>query len=414
MIAAEVVKIKVDQQNGRKKEVELHAFVFHDKLNQLKSDIKKKWLCSCKMTNVTDIKKFIEQFSNRYELKPEHQSQLEEYMESVEEFKATLQSLASRLNQSGKTHIILIDEVDLKNVILQDSIKEKNLELDLSYISEYENVHFILCLRPAKKEINDFTLSFPSLQSNQYFFCLGINYRNTEAIQRLIKYFQSQIDTKSEGYALMGDISLDDMLPHPLIPSDYNSSVIWVPTIPSVEDEALEKIYSLLLFEDWDELQDEGTPSVAILYTNKLSKNLARKLIQKNVTWHGPLEDVNYNGSEADVVVIISDDNLNIQTLARARRLLIILTLEKEWYHCANLSIKLEKTNALGITEIMRLKDCPYGGIICEGCQFKFDFYHIHEQCHVKCQNFWKGCEWKGLIRLMKNHIEEDCIYEKM
>ena len=32
----------------------------------------------------------------------------------------------------------------------------------------------------------------------------------------------------------------------------------------------------------------------------------------------------------------------------------------------------------------------------------------------MSCQNFWKGCEWKGLIRLMKNHIEEDCIYEKM
>jgi hypothetical protein len=270
------------------------------------------------------------------------------------------------MNQSGKTHVILFDEVNLKNVLSQDSSIENNLEVDLSYISEYKNIHFIFCLRPAKEGFNDFTISFPSLQSNQYFVYLRTNYRNTEAIQRLITKFQSHIHAKSEGYALMGDIPLDDMLPHPLIPSGYLSCVIWVPTIPSVEDEALEKIYSLLLFEDLDELQDEETPSVVILYTNKPSKNLARMLIQKNVTWHGPLEDINYNGSEADVV-IISDDNLNIQTLARARRLLIILTLEKEWYHCANLSMKLEKTNALGITEIMRLKDCPYGGIICEG-----------------------------------------------
>ena len=97
-IAAELLKIKADQQNGRKKEVELHAFVFNDKLNQLKSDLKRKWLSCCKMTNVTDIKKFIELFSNNYQLKPEHQSQLEEYKDSSEDFKMTLQYLASKMN----------------------------------------------------------------------------------------------------------------------------------------------------------------------------------------------------------------------------------------------------------------------------------------------------------------------------
>ena len=84
------------------------------------------------------------------------------------------------------------------------------------------------------------------MQSNQHFVCLGITHRNTEAIQRLIKSVQSQIDAKSEGYAMMGDIPVSGILPSPLIPSGYNSSVIWVPTIPSVEDEVLEKIYTLL------------------------------------------------------------------------------------------------------------------------------------------------------------------------
>ena len=186
-IAAEVLKIKAAQLHGRKKEVELHAFVFHDKLNQLKSDINKRWLYGYKMTNVTDIKKFIDQFSKTYQLKPEFQSQLEEYKDSLEDFKMTLQSLAGRINQSGKTHIILIDEVDLKYVISQDGIKENYLELDLSYISEYENIHFIFCLRPAKETFNNFIISFSSLQSNQYFVYLGIIYRNTEAIQRIIK-----------------------------------------------------------------------------------------------------------------------------------------------------------------------------------------------------------------------------------
>ena len=185
MIAAEVVKIKVDQQIGRKNEVEFHAFVFHDKLNQLKSDIKKKWLSGCKMTNVTDIKKFIEQFSNRYELKPEHQSQLEEYKDSSEDFKMTLKSLASRMNQSGKTHVILIDEVNLKNVLSQDSSMENNLEVDLSYISEYiPSLQFLqLKMKLLKKYIHSSYLkiwmNFRMKELHQLPFFIQTNYQKT-------------------------------------------------------------------------------------------------------------------------------------------------------------------------------------------------------------------------------------------
>ena len=418
-LASEVVKIKVAQQHFAKNEVQIHAFVFHDKLNQLKADINKKWLCDVKMTNITDIKKFIGKFSNQYQLKPEHQNQLEEYRESSEDFKLTLQSIASRMDQSGKTHIIIIEEVDLKNVTSQEAIKGNNLEVDLGYLSEYQNIHFIFCLRPAKEGLNNFTISFPTLQSNQYFVCLGMTYRNTHSIQRLIKNVQSQISTKSEGYSLMGDIPINEMLPPPLIPSGYNSSVIWVPVIPSVEDEALEEIYSLLLFEELDELQGEEYPSVAILYSNDSLKTLARKLKQKNTLWYGPLKDVNYHGGEADVVIFISDGHLNVQTLARARRLLILITLEKEWDNSKNPSLNLNKAIVLDMIEILRLGDCPYEIITCEACQSKFDKklinYHLLEECQsqVKCQNHEKGCEWKGLTRSKKNHIIDDCLYEE-
>ena len=409
------MKIKFAQEKIRKREVEIHAFVFHDKLNQLKADINMKWLFGYELTNITDIKKFIDQISSKYQLKPEHQSQLEEYKESSEDFKMTLQYLSSRLNQSGKTHIILIEEVELKNIISPKHIEDKHLELDLAYISEYENIHFIFCLRPAKEGLNNFTISFPSLQSNQYFVCLGTIYRNTEAIQRIIKNIQSQISAKSEGYSSVEDIPINERLPPPLIPSGYNSSVIWVPVIPSVEDEALGKIHELLLFGDFDELQGKEYPSIVILYTNDVSKTMARKLIQKNATWYGPLEDVNYNGSEADVVVFISDGYLNVQALARARRLLIIITFEKKWYHSTYASLKLKKAIALDMVEILRLGDCPYDMIKCEECQSKFDeksfYYHFLEECQVKCQNYGKGCEWKGLIRLKENHIIDDCLY---
>ena len=139
-------------------------------------------------------------------------------------------------------------------------------------------------------------------------------------------------------------------------------------------------------------------------------------MICKNIHWSGPHEDVNYNGSEADIVVFLSDGDLNVQTLARAKRLLIILTLEKEWYHSINSILKLKNALALGLAEMMRLGYCPYEMIKCEQCESKFDektiYYHILEQCHVKCRNFGKGCEWKGVTRLHDYHLTKVCDYE--
>ena len=407
MMAAEVVKIKVAQQIAQKEDVEAHTFTFHERLNQLKSDIGKIWFFGYDETNVTDLKKYVERFSKSYQLTPEQQSRLEEYDHSSDDFKMTLQSLARQLNQSGKTHIILIDEVDLRNVTLQgESIKGDNLELDLSYTSEYENVHFIFCLRPAKLGVNNFSISFPNLQLNQHFAYLGTCYRNAEAIQRLIKYLLSHIDAKSEGYSLMGDIPMTTMLPPPLIPSGYQSSVIWVPTIPSVEDEAIEKISILLLF---DEIQGERKPSIAILHTNKRSKVLAKSLIHKNPNWSGPHEDINYNGSEADIIVYSCDRSMNIQSIARAKRLLIILTCETECNHETNWI--LQQAVSQNLAEILRTGYCPDKMTKCNECGSTYN--HVqNDQCpdHVICPNFSDGCEWIGLPGLQKTHLE-DCEY---
>ena len=66
----------------------------------------------------------------------------------------------------------------------------------------------------------------------------------------------------------------------------------------------------------------------AILFTSKKTKAFAKILKEKNPSWSGPHEHWNFNGSEADVILYICDGRLDIQTLARARRLLIILTFQ--------------------------------------------------------------------------------------
>ena len=126
-MAVEVAKIKAALQKDAKRDVEVHAFVFNEGLNQLKSDINEKYFCDYEETDATDLKKYIEKFSKKYQLKPEHQSQLEEYKESSEDFKMTLKSLANLMNMSGKTHIILMDEVDLKNILgKEEPTEERN------------------------------------------------------------------------------------------------------------------------------------------------------------------------------------------------------------------------------------------------------------------------------------------------
>ena len=52
------------------------------------------------------------------------------------------------MNESGKLHIVLIDEVDMNNV--GSKIVENHttvIDIDLSYLSEFENVKFIICIR---------------------------------------------------------------------------------------------------------------------------------------------------------------------------------------------------------------------------------------------------------------------------
>ena len=59
-MAAEAAKIKAAQQIAIKKEVEAHTFVFHEGLNQLKSDIGKIWFYDYEETNTTDLMKYVE------------------------------------------------------------------------------------------------------------------------------------------------------------------------------------------------------------------------------------------------------------------------------------------------------------------------------------------------------------------
>ena len=144
---------------------------------------------------------------------------------------------------------------------------------------------------------------------------------------------------------------------------------------PHVEDEALNEIYSIL-----DTLQESN--SISILYHREQIKtrNIAKKIKRQRPTWSGPHEHLSFNGGESDVVVYICESGLNLQTLSRARKLLIILTLESDWKNTFPLMEKAVFKQNLG--RMIRLFGCQYGLNVFKkgnvihhvGTFFKFNF----------------------------------------
>ena len=438
-MASEAVKIKLGQLRGAHNHVKVHtfAFVYNERLNQLKSDLGKRWLAELDDLNVTDLKRYTEAFSREHNLKPEDQSELEDYQDSPEDFRKTLISIATHLNQTGETHVVLMDEVELKNVNVCNSNKINTLEIDLSYVAKFENVHFIFCLRPRFDGLKDFKVAFSNLQKNQHFCWLENNYRNTKAIQELMRYVQREDQSKA-GYLLIKNIPEGEKLPPPLNPPDIDPCVIWIPTIEPLEFKALENVQSLIR----DMSQGEENLFIAILHTKGVAKTFAKKLKQcadkessniqaednlsttilhtneknQHVKWSGPHEDDNFNGGEADVIVFITDDSsLNVQTLARARRSLIIVTYESKW-NAVN-PVLLKKAASENLVKMI-MDDSPYKMIKCKFCHKEFDDsvinQHVQSECpdrQVNCCNVINGCDWYDQEKKLQAH-EECCSFE--
>ena len=82
----------------------------------------------------------------------------------------------------------------------------------------------------------------------------------------------------------------------------------------------------------------------------------------KNQNWSDH-EHLTFNGGEADVVVYISGSGeLNLQTMARARKLLIILTHENEWDD--TFPLLREAIFKYNLGRMIELEGCKYESLI--------------------------------------------------
>ena len=86
----------------------------------------------------------------------------------------------------------MIDEVDI--YFFANKSKQANGQIsynvDFSYLDQYQNVHFILCLRPSVSGNKDFDTNLPAKSQNQLYKILTLRHRNTKMILDFLRFWQ--------------------------------------------------------------------------------------------------------------------------------------------------------------------------------------------------------------------------------
>ena len=222
--------------------------------------------------------------------------------------------------------------------------------MDFSYLAKYQNIHFVICLRPIANNVKDFKMICPPTVTSpssddasateipiQHYQELKVSHRCSLPIWQHLREFQKN-DPNSNGYPNIDLEEIPDQAALPPVLDPPGCGVIWVPCGIGAEAETkgLNEVKNILV-----ELKDD--PSVSIIYEEydddeNENKRLADSLCHGNnpTSWNGPHSSYSFNGFESSVVVYICDGYLHIQTMARARQLLIIVTHGRPVNHPSN------------------------------------------------------------------------------
>ena len=199
------MKIKIAQLKESKQDVKTYVLTFnssvmrYDLLNQ---DLENKYLKDqaetgqLKVQHLTDfLKEFLEEYNH---LLNEADQELlkkdpQKYQCDGSDFKSILLLICKNMQKFTKC-VIMIDEVDMSLACnLSTEGFKKDVNADFSYLAEYENIHFILCLRPLvlkSKMKTDFEILFPKEQKNQCYQFFKIRHRSNIQIHNFLHFLQ--------------------------------------------------------------------------------------------------------------------------------------------------------------------------------------------------------------------------------
>ena len=314
-------------------DVEKHILTFnyfswnYDRLNQ---DLKNKWLKGYNENDQLKIQHFTD-FLKAFHEEHKHllnqtekdllQKDPEDYQADGSDFKSVLLIICKILKQLSKNYIIMIDELDMTYACGRTTKDgKKAIDADFSYLAEYENVHFILCLRPIAGITigEDYDIIFPKEQKNQHYQFFKIRHRNSIQILKFLHFIQKNLPFFVNYPRLDLEETVDESTLPPLL-DGFDNGVIWIHCRNDSQSEknALDKVKSTL-----ETVNKEV--SVAIIHNG--SKKMAESLKENNPSFDGPYDDYSFNGAEAKVILYVTDWFISVESFARAQQLLIILT----------------------------------------------------------------------------------------
>ena len=244
--------------------------------------------------------------------------------------------IKNQIQKSSANAIVMMDEMSVLAFCNREKFHQdpSNIILDLSFLEEYENVKFVICVSPIfwcydfdfTIDIqNSFDLDFhnsPENSETATYHHLSARYRNTAGILDFINFIGNNFP--NNGYNKFSELcteSDDSIEPGnlPLLFEFPNESkwknckpVIWFKDLSNAKS----VLYDLLAFQP-----------VTFLSFQPSNLKKAIELAEKNESeweYHQCLE---FNGSEADVIVYAAMDHGFIYwpAMSRARKLFIII-----------------------------------------------------------------------------------------
>ena len=159
---------------------------------------------------------------------------------------------------------------------------------------------------------------------------MDLRHRNAFPILVFLRFWQENGPVLNNSPSIQNEKILHKEYLPPLV-EGLDHGVIWIAL--KNKDSAQEK-KAFLLNSIKDILQKiKNQMSVAILHTRLGDdKELAENIKEiKEEDFLGPYDDYHFNGKEAEVIISVNSGYLQIQTMARARRLLILVTYGDNW-----------------------------------------------------------------------------------
>ena len=331
MAGVEIVKVKSNKYLQKKENVDVHVVLFPSRqkkvYKQLYEDLQKKWFFDHKQwfddqEQSISIKfhNNIDEFIDALTLENQALGEPSQVNENITDRR--INTIGHYLDKSKRRQICFIDELDTFDFLIRT---EDQPLIDLSYLTKYKNVNFVLCLNPKGKRNFNF---YENPNAYQHYQILKYRHRNAKKILEFLIFFQkSQKGTSYLKMSKKASLSENALPPVYCEPPIASCGVIWIDVSFDHGDEFRFE-YGLLKANEI--LEKLNTKCVAALVhdneqqVDEIDKFELPKDVEKLDVHFGD----EFNGSEADVVVVAVKKigSYTMDSFSRARRLLIIIT----------------------------------------------------------------------------------------